>query len=96
MGNSDSKTVVRGEDKIHIDLTHPKFKNAQIKQGLGQDSIEGVFAVNDKKDYDAWANTLKNNPGTGHEGVLNPLNHKFEKGGMCGSSGTIKVDDILN
>lgn len=94
MGNSDSATVAYGEDKIHLDLTHPRFKNAKVNQDLDKDSIEGVFPVNDKKDYDGWADKVKNNPGTGHEGVLNPLNHKFEKGGMCGSSGTIKVDNF--
>lgn len=50
-----------------------------------------MFSVNDKKDYDAWTEKIKNNPGSGEEGVLNPLSHNFEKGGMCGSSGTIHV-----
>lgn len=53
--------------------------------------MEAIFPVNDKKHYDEWSKKLKYNPGTNMEGVYNPTNHSYDKAGMCGSSGNIKV-----
>ncbi len=91
MGPSDSKAA---KSSIDFSINHPKFSNAKfLTEDEKNRRIEIAMGI-DEKDFKSWKESLskhKINP----EYLLLPVKEDFSSQGLCGSSGTLKVNSTL-
>lgn len=91
MGGKETKPVGNGGLAIHV--AHPKLQNLRLLQNGKDQQMQLTLGV-DQKEYEKWKADLvraKLDP----EYLLLPKADEFNRKGLCGNSGTLKVPPSL-
>ena len=89
MGNENQKGK-NGE--VIVNINHPRFANARIVSEGGRRQLQTTMGV-DEKEHERWGAALKKAK-IDSPFLLVPREHDFSRKGLCGDSGTLKVQDL--
>ena len=89
MGN---KNQAGKNGEVIVNINHPRFTNASIVSEGGQRQLQTTMGVDDRE-YEKWSNSLKKAK-IDSPFLMLPCQQDFSRKGLCGNSGTLKVQDL--